>query len=108
MQFLPNVEEIKILEISERIAAKQDKDGNHPHIAHSPPSIITLWAIGKGGWKRVFIPFQCIFFAVIVWNTKHFCNFVLGDHSNFCLCLFVYQHLNVTISFANHQIYRHL
>ena len=42
MQFLPNIEEIKILEISERIAAKQYKDGNHPHIAHSPPSLTTL------------------------------------------------------------------
>ena len=72
MQFLPNVEEIKILEISERIAAKQDKDGNHPHIAHSPPSLITLWAIGKGVEREFFIPFQCIFFAVIVLKYKIF------------------------------------
>ena len=42
MRFLPNIEEIKILEISERIAAKQDKAGNRPHIAHSSPSLITL------------------------------------------------------------------
>ncbi len=40
MQFLPNIEEIQYLRF--QYVLLQNKDGNHPHIAHSPPSIITL------------------------------------------------------------------
>jgi len=64
---LPNIEEIKILEISERFAAKQYKDGNHPPTS---PTLLLLLSrfelLGKGVEREFFIPFQCIFFAVIV------------------------------------------
>ena len=47
-------------------------------------------------------------FAEIICHTINFSNFVLGDHSDFCLYFFVFQHYKVTINFANHQIYKHL
>ena len=35
-------------------------------------------------------------------------NFVLGDHSDYCLQFFVFEHYKVTTIFANHQIIKHL
>ena len=40
MQFLPNIEEIQYLRFQHVLL--QNKDGNRPHIANSPPSLITL------------------------------------------------------------------
>ena len=47
-------------------------------------------------------------FAEIICHTINFSNFVLGDHSDFCLYFFVFQHYKVTTNFANHQVYKHL
>ena len=60
------------------------------------------------GLYRVFFHLRIKNFAEIICHTKNFCNFVLGDHSDFCLYFFVFQHYKVTTNFANHQIYKHL
>ncbi len=39
---------------------------------------------------------------------RHVCNFVLGEHSDYCLYYFVIEHYKGTTIFANHQIYRQL
>ncbi len=56
----------------------------------------------------VFFHLRIKNFAEIICHTINFSNFVLGDHSDFCLYFFVFQHYKVTINFANHQIYKHL
>ena len=47
-------------------------------------------------------------FAELVCHKKDFCNFVFGEHGEFCLYCFVIQHYKVTTKFANHQTYNDL
>ena len=60
------------------------------------------------GLYRVFFHLRIKNFAEIICHTINFSNFVFGDHSDFCLYFFVFQHYKVTTNFANHQIYKHL
>ena len=43
-----------------------------------------------------------------VGHKENFCNFVFGEHSDYCLYYFVIEHYKGTTIFANHQIYRQL
>ena len=43
-----------------------------------------------------------------VCHKENFCNFVFGEHSDYCLYYFVIEHYKGTTIFANHQIYRQL
>ena len=59
-----------------------------------------------GRWKSLFCHHCIKKLAKIICHTKYFYNFVFGDHSDYCLCLFVFQHYKDTTFFANHQFYR--
>ena len=41
----------------------------------------------------------------VIRNTENFSNFVLGEHSDYCLQYLVIEHYKVTTIFAIHQIY---
>ena len=43
-----------------------------------------------------------------VCHKENFCNFVFGEHSDYCLYYFVIEHYKGTTIFSNHQIYRQL
>ena len=60
------------------------------------------------GLYRVFFHLSIKNFAEIICHTIYFSNFVLGEHSDFCLYFFVFQYYKGTTDFANHQIYKHL
>ncbi|MCR4920418.1 MAG: hypothetical protein K5945_01740, partial [Bacteroidaceae bacterium] len=47
-------------------------------------------------------------FVKFVCHKENFCNFVFGEHSDYCLYYFVIEHYKGTTIFANHQIYRQL
>ena len=47
-------------------------------------------------------------FAEVICNTENFSNFVLGDHSDYCLWFADFEHLEITTIFANHQFFNDL
>ena len=46
--------------------------------------------------------------AEFIRHIENFRNFVLGEHSDYCLYYFMFEHHKGTTIFANHQIYRQL
>ena len=98
---------LALLALRPRLAKVADKgsDVTLDHRNTKPHPVIFALTLGL---YRVFFHLRIKNFAEIICHTINFSNFVLGDHSDFCLYFFVFQHYKVTTNFANHQIYKHL
>ena len=97
--------QVKMLQAA--IARTMEQNHDNHYLSLRQRRIPVIFALILGLY-RVFFHLCIKNFAEIICHTKNFCNFVLGDHSDFCLYFFVFQHYKVTTNFANHQIYKHL
>lgn len=98
---------LALLALRPRLSKVADKgsDVTLDHRNTKPHPVIFALILGL---YRIFFHLRIKNFAEIICHTINFSNFVLGDHSDFCLYFFVFQHYKVTTNFANHQIYKHL
>ena len=67
------------------------------------PLSACFWCI-----ETIFIQQTAKNFVKFICHKENFSNFVLGEHSEYCLYNFVIQHYKGTTIFANHQIFRQL
>lgn len=83
MQVRLDIKEVIMLEVAESIEMKADEYRHDFRPAHSPFPIAVLTPVwltnGHAG------NFLIIFLAKIINNTENFSNFVLVNHSDYCL-----------------------
>ena len=104
-QVLTYMLQVKMLQAA--IARTMEQNHDNHYLSLRQRRIPVIFALILGLY-RVFFHLRIKNFAEIICHTINFSNFVLGDHSDFCLYFFVFQHYKVTTNFANHQIYKHL
>ena len=66
MQFLPNIEEIQYLRFQNVLQQNNTRMVITPTSPILPLLLSRFELLGKGVEREFFIPFQCIFFVVIV------------------------------------------
>ena len=104
-QVLTYMLQVKMLQAAIARTMEQNHDNHYLSLRQCRIPVIFALILGL---YRVFFHLRIKNFAEIICHTINFSNFVLGDHSDFCLYFFVFQHYKVTTNFANHQIYKNL
>ena len=70
-------------------------------------AVAVIFALGRVSYG-IFFRHTVKKLAEFIRHKENFRNFVLGEHSDYCLYYFVFEHYKGTTIFANHQIFRQL
>ena len=68
-------------------------------------TVAVIFTLGRF-FYGIFLSHKVKKLAEFIRHIENFCNFVLGEHSDYCLYYFMFEHYKGTTIFANHQIYR--
>ena len=71
------------------------------------PAVAVIFALGRVSYG-IFLRQTVKKLAEFIRHKENFRNFVLGEHSDYCLYYFVIQYYKGTTIFANHQIFKQL
>ena len=102
---LADVFHIEMLQAAVSRIMKKDHYKHDFRLRKRPVAVI--FALGRG-FYGIFLHHAVKKLAEFICHKENFRNFVLGEHSDYCLYYFMFEHYKGTTIFANHQIFRQL